>query len=93
MNKALIIGGSIVVGSLLGIAIGTGINQIRQKVSEAKAVKQLVSEIGITKADAKKIVKDSYKIIKKMKGASDDEKEKAINTYYKAALKTLKKAA
>jgi polyhydroxyalkanoate synthesis regulator phasin len=93
MNKALIIGGSIIVGSLLGVAIGTGINQIRRKASEVKSVKQLVSEMGIPETDAKKIVKDIYKILKIMKGASDAEKEKAINTYYKAALKTLKKAA
>jgi hypothetical protein len=58
MNKALLIGGSIVVGSLLGIAAAKGVRQITRAVSDAKSVKDVMESTGISKKAAKAMVKE-----------------------------------
>jgi hypothetical protein len=95
MNKALIIGGGIVVGSLLGIAIGEGIFQIRRKISDARSVKNLMESTGISKDAAKSIIKRCRIIAETLLkiNATSEKITKEINAYYSAAVKVAKKAA
>jgi ribosomal protein L7/L12 len=88
MNKALIIGGGIV--AVLGL--GT---LITLQVVKAKVIKEFMAETGLSKEDAKNLLKETGKLFKKMvlANASEEEMEAAMNALNASYMKRANKAA
>jgi hypothetical protein len=89
MNKALLIGGSIVVGSLLGIAAAKGVSQIVRKVYDAKSVKDVMKSTGVSKEIAKAMVKE-YETLNGV-GLSRKTIAEALTTRYNALTEAAEK--
>jgi ABC-type proline/glycine betaine transport system substrate-binding protein len=73
MKKIFIIGGSLVAASVL-------IGLIGLKVIKSKTVKAIVTETGVSKNDAKKMLKDIKALTRKVNksGATSEQLEQAI---------------
>jgi ribosomal protein L7/L12 len=88
MNKALIIGG--------GIAVVLGIGTlITIQVVKAKVIKEFMAETGLSKEDAKKLLKETGNLLKKMvkAHASEEEMEAALDALETSYMKRANKAA
>jgi CRISPR/Cas system type I-B associated protein Csh2 (Cas7 group RAMP superfamily) len=88
MNKALIIGG--------GIAVALGIGTlITVQVIKGKLIKEFMAETGLSKEDAKGLLKETGKLFKKMvkANASEEEMEAALNSLEESYMKRACKAA